>query len=225
MNRIAIMQPYFLPYAGYFRLLVGVDAFVVADVQQYSRGSWVNRNRLRNDAGELAWLTLPLRRQPLDTAIRSLRFADHAVARLAHDMRRFEACRRPRETTTDLVAQLERCDQVSAPELIVNLLHSVARRLGLTVPILLQSELGLPDDLRGAEHLYTICHHLGAQEYVNSPGGRGLYDAVELRRRGLRLLFLDPYPGDPSSILQRLHELDPGALRAEIVQHSQPRDG
>lgn len=224
MKRIAIMQPYFLPYAGYFRLMVGVDAFVVADVQQYSRGSWVNRNRLRNDAGQLGWLTLPLRHQPLHTAIRDLALAEDAGARLAHDMRRFEACRKPRDVTLDLVERLRNCEQFSAPELIVDLLKAVGNHLGLRVPIILQSRLGLPDELRGVDHLYAVCRHLGAREYVNSPGGRTLYDAAELRRRGLRLLFLDPYAGDPSSILQRLQDLDPNPLRNEIVASAQPSD-
>ncbi len=47
--KLAIMQPYFLPFSGYFQLLQTVDRFVVYDNIKYTKKGWVNRNRfLRN---------------------------------------------------------------------------------------------------------------------------------------------------------------------------------
>jgi WbqC-like protein family len=48
---VAIMQPYFLPYAGYSRLFAATDLFVVYDCVQFPRRGWVHRNRLVNTAG------------------------------------------------------------------------------------------------------------------------------------------------------------------------------
>ena len=44
--RLAIMQPYFLPYIGYWQLMGAVDAFVVYDRIKYTKKSWINRNRM-----------------------------------------------------------------------------------------------------------------------------------------------------------------------------------
>src|SRR5438552_2824890 len=56
-----IMQPYFLPYIGYWQLLAAVDRFVVYDNIQYVKQGWINRNRfLRNGAG--AFFTVPLKK-------------------------------------------------------------------------------------------------------------------------------------------------------------------
>ena len=57
MNRIAAMQPYFLPFAGYFRLMCDVDVFVLLDDVQFRKGGWIHRNRLRTRTGDLSWLT------------------------------------------------------------------------------------------------------------------------------------------------------------------------
>jgi hypothetical protein len=44
--KIAIMQPYFMPYIGYFQLIAAVDKFVIYDDVQFIKGGWINRNRL-----------------------------------------------------------------------------------------------------------------------------------------------------------------------------------
>ena len=57
---LGVMQPYFLPYIGYWQLLAAVDRFVVYDNIQYTKKGWINRNRfLRN--GSDAWFTVPLK--------------------------------------------------------------------------------------------------------------------------------------------------------------------
>src|SRR5215470_13770625 len=58
---LGIMQPYFLPYIGYWQLLAAVDRFVVYDNVKYTKKGWINRNRfLRNDTD--AMFTLPLKK-------------------------------------------------------------------------------------------------------------------------------------------------------------------
>ncbi|MEL7209961.1 MAG: WbqC family protein, partial [Actinomycetota bacterium] len=71
------MQPYFLPYVGYWQLLAAVDEFIVYDTVQFSSGGWVNRNRIRV-GGEVRWLTVPVARAPLQTPIRERRIAADA---------------------------------------------------------------------------------------------------------------------------------------------------
>ena len=45
-STMAIMQPYFIPYAGYFRLFAASDLFVIYDCVQFPRRGWVHRNKL-----------------------------------------------------------------------------------------------------------------------------------------------------------------------------------
>ena len=78
MTTIAIMQPYFAPYAGYFRLMEVADIFVVYDCVQFPRRGWVHRNKLSTSNGTMKWLTLPLLKQPQDIHIKDLLFLEEA---------------------------------------------------------------------------------------------------------------------------------------------------
>ena len=44
--KIAIMQPYLLPYIGYFQLINLVDKLVIYDNLKYTKKGWINRNRI-----------------------------------------------------------------------------------------------------------------------------------------------------------------------------------
>jgi len=45
MKSLAVMQPYFLPYVGYFQLINAADLFIVYDNIKYTKKGWINRNR------------------------------------------------------------------------------------------------------------------------------------------------------------------------------------
>lgn len=212
--RISVMQPYFAPYAGYFRLMCDVDAFVVLDQVQFPRSGWVHRNRLRRLDGALAWLTLPLARAPLDADILDLAYAAGTDAWAAAASRRFAALRQP---GAQVAACLPLVNDAESPcDGLLRLLARFAETLGLAPHVVRQSRLALAPGLKGAERILEICRLLGADRYVNSPGGRHLYDPEEFRRRGVALEFLPDYGGSMDSILQRLHETPAHEIANEI---------
>ena len=182
-----------------------VDAFVMLNSVQFPRRGWVHRNRLRDDLGRLQWLTLPLAPMPRATDIANIRYGAGADRILSNVSRRFAACRAPRQHTASLVARVL-CGDGTPIATIEVLLRETASVLGLTAPLVREAELGLPSDLRGQEKIFAICAALGADVYVNAPGGSSLYDHAEFARRGLMLEFLPQYHGDLASILQRLHD-------------------
>lgn len=56
---VAIMQPTYMPWSGYFNLMTQVKRFIFLDDVEFSKSSWHNRNRI-NDAGEVRWITVPV---------------------------------------------------------------------------------------------------------------------------------------------------------------------
>ena len=56
---VAIMQPTFLPWVGYFGLMASVNEFVFLDDVQFEKRSWQQRNRIKTHNG-VDWLTLPI---------------------------------------------------------------------------------------------------------------------------------------------------------------------
>jgi hypothetical protein len=211
---IAIMQPYFIPYAGYFRLFQASDLFVIYDCVQFPRRGWVHRNRLVDARGMNRWLTLPLAKAPRDVLIRDLRFSPNAREVLAERLRPFHLAAEDRDVEEILVAMR---DVSGSPVLYLErLLEQVVRYFAFPWRVMRSSALGIPAASRGQHRILEIARQLGATDYVNTPGGTGLYNVDDFAEAGIKLHFLAPYPGPSSSILSRIIGEDREALAHEI---------
>jgi hypothetical protein len=67
----AIMQPSFLPWAGYFNLIANSEHFVFLTDAEFQKGSWHNRNQILIE-GKKAWITCPIERAGLHSALDSI---------------------------------------------------------------------------------------------------------------------------------------------------------
>src|SRR5438552_4363447 len=171
------MQPYFLPYAGYFRLFAASDLFVIYDCVQFPRRGWVHRNLLVDASGAERWLTLPLEKAPQSVLIRDLRFPPNAAEIFAERLRPFPLVAGDPASVEPLLAAL--FDIKGTPlDYIERLLALTARYCRLPWNIVRSSTLNVPAELRGQDRILEIARRLGAQRYVNAPGGRALYDAA-----------------------------------------------
>lgn len=215
---VAIMQPYFLPYAGYFRLFAASDLFVIYDCVQFPRRGWVHRNMLVDAAGTARWLTLPLEKAPQSVLIRDLRFPPDAAALLAERLRPFPFPAQPardQEAIAPIRAALT--DVTGSPvDYITRLLELTAAYCGLRWDIIRSSTLAVPTELHGQERILEIARRVGAKRYVNAPGGRGLYEAAAFDQAGIELRFLTDYPGPTASILTRILRDNRHDLAADI---------
>lgn len=191
--KTAIMQPYFLPYLGYFQLIAAVDCFVVYDTVQYTKKGWINRNQmLRNGAAVM--FSVPLQKDSDYLDIRARKVATsfepaklcaqiagayHKSPQFGPTMALIEAIlHHPSDTLFDFIhhALLRCCDH-----------------LGITTRVLVASAVeGGPPALSAADRVIDICQRTGASTYINPPGGRALYSAADFRARGLELQFLQP---------------------------------
>ncbi len=200
MTRIAIMQPYFVPYAGYFRLFDEADLFVAYDCVQFPRRGYVHRNRLPDALGRAQWLTLPLQHAPQSAKIYELEFAADAVERLAQARGKFPILKTLPAPWDDLFSSV----QGSLVPWLISSLELSRDALGIDCPILCSSTLKVPPDVTGQDRIVEICKLLGATSYVNAPGGRHLYEEDVFKAAGIELSFLPPLEGSHWSILYDL---------------------
>ena len=213
---VAIMQPYFFPYAGYFRLLANSDLFIIYDCVQFPRRGWLHRNKLMDRSGESQWLTLPLLKQPQSVLIKDLQFPDHAAVELEQRLRKFPLPTRDEAWKAQVIEHVLAMKTNVVDYLEANL-KLVASRLGLPWNVRRSSEFGVPDTLRGQDRIIEIAHLAGAERYLNSPGGVDLYDQDSFSRHGLELAFLPEYKGCYGSILGRILAEDAAELASEIM--------
>lgn len=192
--RLAIMQPYFLPYIGYWQLLGAVDAFVVYDNIQYTKKGWINRNRfLQNGHDEL--FTIPLRKDSeyLDVIQR------HVAADFKRDklLNQFEGSYRKAPHFREvfpLIGEIIHAPHDNLFEYIANSIRLIAGHLGIGTPIRVSSTIAIDHGLRGEEKVMALCQAMGADRYLNAIGGQELYTKPSFAERGIALEFIRARP-------------------------------
>ncbi|MBM3694644.1 MAG: WbqC family protein [Actinobacteria bacterium] len=192
--RVAVMQPYFYPYLGYFELLAAVDRFVVYGSAQYRKGGWVNRNRIRSPHGGGGWqyLTVPVEQAALDTPIDAIRvnhrihWGDRQCRTLGNV---FGSAAQQHPAYLAFTANVAERHERLAPYLRRGL-DDCCRLLGIEVDLVDAGDLEVDPRLRGEDRLLALCEAAGAATYVNLPGGRDLYSAARFASRGMALEFV-----------------------------------
>jgi hypothetical protein len=192
--RLGIMQPYFLPYIGYFQLIDAVDVFVVYDRIKYTKKGWINRNRmLRN--GESVMFSLPLKHDSdhLDVCERELAQSfdrDKLLSQFEGAYRRAPQFAR----TFPLLEAVVRYEDVN---LFRFLHHSIVRmcaHLGIGTEIRVASEIAIDHGLKGQDKVLALCAAAGAGTYVNAIGGTELYAKRDFEEQSIALTFVRPRP-------------------------------
>lgn len=191
--RLAIMQPYFLPYIGYFQLMAGTDKFVVLDDVHFINRGWINRNRIAV-GGKPHWWTIPLVNATQNRLINEIEIAEDTgwkrkmlrMLELSYGRSEFAA------DTLALAREIVEAAHGRLSSFLFGQLHSVAAHLALTPTFVLSSEAHPKRDLTGQDRIIDICQREGAATYVNLPGGRDLYRRSVFVDAGIELLFLEP---------------------------------
>jgi len=213
---VAVMQPYFFPYVGYFRLLAAAETFVIFDDVQFPRRGRVHRCEVPGPHGALEWLTLPLARQPRETLIKDIVFTAGARDILDQRLKRLCWLADARGPWADRV----RAHLYRPLDNLVGFLEAglrlVAEALDLRPRIVRSSSFAVDPHLCGQDRVIALVHRLGGRTYVNAPGGRALYQDEAFSRAGLELKFLVPFAGSGCSILPALVTDVNNALKAQF---------
>ncbi len=189
-RRVAIMQPTFLPWVGYFALMDQVDRFVFLDDVQFDKRSWQQRNRIKTAHGPL-WLTVPvLTKGRRDQTIAeaeiqpdagfpgsALKTLEHAYAKAAH----YGA----------VMERLEPAFQAGGGGLCalnIALIDALCDLMGLQVDTVRSS--ATPVTSAKAQRLADLCQLQGATHYVSPPGSKDyLQDDDALSAAGIDLKY------------------------------------
>jgi hypothetical protein len=188
--KLAIMQPYFFPYIGYFQLIAAADAFVVYDNIKYTKRGWINRNRLlRND--EAVTFSIPLQKDSDFLDVRERHLArEFDRAKLLNTIRGAYECAPFFPSTMLLIQEVLEYGETN---LFRFLRHSIVRtcgHLGIDTKIVTSSDVPIDHGLKGQERVIALCHAFGATTYLNPIGGSELYSERDFAQKGIELRFL-----------------------------------
>lgn len=190
--RLAIMQPYFVPYIGYFQLMASVDKLILLDDVNFINRGWINRNRIAVN-GESYWITIPLVKASQNRPINEIGIIDEpSWKRKMLRTVEMSYCHAP-QVPQILPFFSGILEQASGPlsTFLFRQLKAMATYLGLTVQIEEASANHPKEGYAGQQRILHICAREGADTYVNLPGGRELYDPAKFAGAGIQLAFLE----------------------------------
>ncbi|MDE1853675.1 MAG: WbqC family protein [Thaumarchaeota archaeon] len=190
--RVAIHQPQFLPYPGFFHKLSLVDEWVVMDDAQYDK-RFTNRNRILAPSGPI-WLTVPIDKAQKFSKNSEVRVNNSMPWREEH-WKKISYSYRNAKGFLDYGPYFEdlyRREHDLLLELDLETTKQAIRWLDIPVKLVLESDLGVKS--QGTQRLVDVCEAVGADTYVSGPGGRGYMDEPLFASRHMALEYTDYAP-------------------------------
>ena len=189
--KVAISQPSYLPWSGFFDLVDQVDQFVLLDDAQFVKQSWHQRNRIKSPSG-LLWLTVPVifrgrLGQPLcEVMIREPRFWEKHVRALEVNYGRARYFERYYSALKKILQDSSQNGRLV--DLNIELIRWLGEEMEVTTPMIRSSALSVEGKRSG--RLVSICKLLGAADYV-SPRSAGylIEDMAQFSESGLNVWF------------------------------------
>ena len=170
--KVAIMQPTYLPWVGYFQLMSAVDIFIVLDNVQFSKRSWQQRNKIKTKNG-LKWLTVPViskgKRNQLIFEVEidyNNKFPYNHISIIKENYHKAPHF----DQFSEIIFNTLNKNHKYLSKLTIELISLIKDILQIKTTIKLSSEFKLPGTKD--ELLANLCHEVGASEYVSAPGSK-----------------------------------------------------
>jgi hypothetical protein len=189
--KIAIMQPYFFPYIGYFQLINAVDEFVIYDNIEFTKKGWINRNRiLVNDID--SYISVPLKKDSDYLHINERILADTWIIERQKILNRVSESYKKAPFFNEAILCFEKCLMYDERNLFDFILHSIQvlmSLLNIETKLIISSNVPIDHKLKSTDKIIAICKQRGADAYINAIGGFDLYNKEFFMNNNLELKF------------------------------------
>ena len=214
---LGIMQPYFMPYIGYWQLMAAVDTYVIYDDVNYIKKGWINRNNIlvNNDK---QMFTISLNGASQNKLINEITIADDFTKlRKTIHMAYHKA-----PYYNDVMALLDKIFSYQSSNLadfIANSIELVCQYLDIQTKIIISSNIEKDNSLKGQDKILEICKLLNADTYYNAIGGQELYDKSVFEKENIKLCFLK---SDIPEYSQYKNAFVPGLSIIDVLMFNNP---
>ena len=188
MKKIAIHQPNFLPWMGYFEKARRVDEFVFLDHVPFSKGSYTNRVRyFCKSSLEIKWLTIPVKNSPLGTPINQIELSQTKdwESKIIHTIKQ----NMDSTVTSEIVDKIQNRTTEKLVDLNISLIEILMRHLEVSVKCLKSSEMNLPHS--SEQEVLKISELLDASHYISGKGGENYLNNGAFAQRGIDVEILN----------------------------------
>jgi WbqC-like protein family len=190
---VSIHQPAYLPWLGYFDKILRSELFIYLDTVQFQKGSFQNRNLVRNGTGtKLLTVPILLSGHLYDTPLSEVQIDCRRNWRRKHA----ETIRQNYQTAPmfalywpAVLAFYER-KWIRLADLCSVMLTWFNAQLGIDTRIVRASDLA-PTFARKSDVVLDLCQQVGATEYISGSQGRDYLDLPSFAKAGISVRFQD----------------------------------
>ncbi len=193
---VAVMQPYFFPYIGYFQLINSVDLFVSFDDVNFIKKGWIHRNRILLN-GVDHQISLPIQKMSQNKKINEsfifeAKKEKKALVNLIIDAYKKKA---PYfDENFEVIRDLILSDEENIAIYNTSNLKNLSRYLGIATKFVYSSEVAQDVALTGQDKIINLVKHFKGDTYVNASGGKDLYDKGMFSAANIDLRFVPSRP-------------------------------
>lgn len=190
--KLALMQPYFFPYIGYYQLAHSVDEFIIYDNAAFIKQGYINRNSILLDREKFNF-SLPVKSISSFRTISQHYYTD--TLRTFSKQLHSAYSKAPNfKIIIDLIDNIIFDENLNVAIKNTRTLIDVFSFLGINKKFSFASDIKIDDEIRGQDRVIAICLAKEARQYHNSIGGKSLYDKTSFERAGIKLKFLRSSP-------------------------------
>lgn len=189
--KIGIMQPYFMPYLGYWQLLNAVDKYVVFDDVNYINRGWISRNNILMN-GEAKFIKIQLIGASQNKLINEIQVTKDQKE-LKKILKTLECCykRAPYyDRIAELIENIILNEESNLACYLYRSIQEVCNYLDIKTELILSSSIEKKNGIKGEDKIIDICKRLKADTYYNAIGGKELYKKEKFERNHIQLNFL-----------------------------------
>ncbi len=186
--RVTIHQPEFMPWLGFFHKASLADVLVLLDDAQFTKNYFHNRNRVRTKDG-WAWVTVPVEKSGLKTAINEVRIAETNNPRWREKIKTtFQTSYGKAPYFEDTIDQI--CTSIDATgDLLISLnipvIEWMLKSFGLFPTVLRSSDMGL--NSTASQRILDICLQTRATTYISGVSGLDYLDLASFKDAGIAI--------------------------------------
>ena len=188
---VGIMQPYFVPYIGYWQLMNAVDKYVIYDDVNFINRGWINRNRILVD-GQIKYFNIPMLGASQNKLINEIAVNHDSKLRDKNLRMLWNAYRKAPyfDIVYPIMEKILNSNQETLALYIKDSFQYICQYLDIETELIMSSELNKDNELKGQDKILSICELLGAAQYYNAIGGQELYSAEAFWSKSIELRFL-----------------------------------
>lgn len=189
MKSLAVIQPSYIPWLGYFDQIARSDIFVFYDDVQYDKNGWRNRNRIKTSQGPV-WLSVPVLKSGRTRQLINEVEIDNSGPWARKHIKTIAQAYAKAPYVNLVIARLK--PVLKRPwhflsDLNIEIITVLCQMMGITTPLYRSSALRVEGDRNG--RLIALCKHFNAMNYLSGNAAQSYLDVSAFEKCNLSVTW------------------------------------